>query len=215
MQSEEIPVPECLLQEKSTVSLAIALTHPSFACMSDLYNHSLPRHAQGGRANGSSRQRRSSLDKLPKTVAARVEAARRGEVVPSSLWSDHCTEEAKVAGLLSARDRIANLEAVGPAEQMLATMMVNTFEAYTECQHRAMIHVGDPRIFSIYMGYSDRLIKSYILQLAARDKHRARGKQQVLVEHVHVGAGGQAIVGKLDIHSGETRRCDASEDNDR
>jgi len=37
-----------------------------------------------------------------------------------------------------------------------------------------------------------------VKQLAALDKHRGRNPQKVVVEHVHVEAGGQAIVGHVE-----------------
>jgi hypothetical protein len=98
-------------------------------------------------------------------------------------------------------DRLANLPAADPASEMLNTMIVNTYEAYIENQRLAMIHAADPRLFAVFSGHAERLSKLYILQLAALDKHQTRGKQQISVEHVHVAAGGRAIVGNVDLHA--------------
>ena len=40
-------------------------------------------------------------------------------------------------------------------------------------------------------------MRSYATLLEALDKHRGKGRQVVRVEHVHVHAGGQAIVGAV------------------
>ena len=41
----------------------------------------------------------------------------------------------------------------------------------------------------------------YLKQVAALDKHRGKGQKKVTVEHVHVAAGGQAIVGNVEAGS--------------
>jgi hypothetical protein len=135
--------------------------------------------------------------------------------MPSQMWSDYYPEAGKKARMLSALDRLANFNAVGPAEEMLATMLVNTNEAYLECQRRAMMHADDPRTFAVNLGYAERLSKLLLQQIAALDKHRARGKQQVRVVHVHVASGGKAIVGHLDIHAESKTRPGASSNDDR
>ena len=38
----------------------------------------------------------------------------------------------------------------------------------------------------------------YIRQMDALDKHRGKGQQNIIVKHVHVEAGGKAIVGNVD-----------------
>ena len=42
-------------------------------------------------------------------------------------------------------------------------------------------------------------------QLEALDKHRRRGQQTVVVEHVHVNDGGQAIVGSVSAGRGQAK----------
>ena len=43
-----------------------------------------------------------------------------------------------------------------------------------------------------------KLMRLYTQQLEALDKHRRKGKQKMIVEHVTVNAGGQAVVGNID-----------------
>lgn len=47
-----------------------------------------------------------------------------------------------------------------------------------------------------------RLARTFTMQLEALNRHRAGGQQKVVVEHVTVNAGGQAIVGNVT-HGGE------------
>jgi hypothetical protein len=45
-----------------------------------------------------------------------------------------------------------------------------------------------------------KLLRTFVAQIEALQRHRGKGEQKVTVEHVHVHAGGQAIVG--DVNSG-------------
>ena len=45
------------------------------------------------------------------------------------------------------------------------------------------------------MSQANKLCRTYALLLDALNRHRGKGQQKVTVEHVHVNAGGQAIVG--------------------
>lgn len=38
--------------------------------------------------------------------------------------------------------------------------------------------------------------------LEALNRHRGKGQQKVAVEHVHVHAGGQAVVGMMEVKTG-------------
>jgi hypothetical protein len=46
--------------------------------------------------------------------------------------------------------------------------------------------------------HAAKLMALYAQQVAALNKHRGKGQQKVTVEHVHVAAGGQAIVGNIE-----------------
>lgn len=49
-----------------------------------------------------------------------------------------------------------------------------------------------------YLKLSERLMRTFTASIEALDKHRRGGQQSVVVEHVHVNAGGQAIVGAIN-----------------
>lgn len=142
----------------------------------------------------------SAVSKLPADVAERIVQERRLEITPSLIWGRDYPEEGIHARILSAQDRVAAIDAQSPTEAMLAIQLVNTHEACTECHRRAMMSADNPVAFAAHMKNADQLSSLYIRQLAALDKHRGHGKQQVRVEHVTVAAGGQAIVGKIDIN---------------
>lgn len=147
----------------------------------------------------------SAISRLPQHIAEQVRLERRLEITPSSVWSQEYSEEVVQARTLSALDRLSMIKAHNPTEAMLAAQMVNTYEAYVDCHRRAMINADNVILYSTHMKNAERLSNLYMRQLSALDKHRGRGKQQVRVEHVHVAAGGQAVVGHLDVRSDPNR----------
>ena len=42
-----------------------------------------------------------------------------------------------------------------------------------------------------------KLLRTFTMQIEALQRYRGKGQQKVTVEHVHVNAGGQAIVGAV------------------
>ena len=48
-----------------------------------------------------------------------------------------------------------------------------------------------------YMNLANKFMRTFTSQIEALNKHRGKGQQKVIVEHVHVNAGGQAIVGNV------------------
>ena len=89
---------------------------------------------------------------------------------------------------------------IGPRDEiegMLAGQLLACHHASMECFRRAMI--GE----QTFEGRRDALSQptnygaSYATLLDALNRHRGKGQQKVTVEHVHVHAGGQAVVGMV------------------
>ncbi len=43
-----------------------------------------------------------------------------------------------------------------------------------------------------------KLLRTFTAQIEALNRHRGKGQQKMMVEHVHVHRGGQAIVGQVN-----------------
>jgi len=54
------------------------------------------------------------------------------------------------------------------------------------------------------LNQANKLSRTYASLLEALNRHRGKGQQKVTVEHVHVHAGGQAIVGAVEAGGGVT-----------
>ncbi|MGA3116679.1 MAG: hypothetical protein ABSF90_19840 [Syntrophobacteraceae bacterium] len=54
-----------------------------------------------------------------------------------------------------------------------------------------------------FIGMATKLLRTFTAQVEALKKYRSKGEQKVVVEHVHVHQGGQAIVGTITQTRGE------------
>jgi hypothetical protein len=55
------------------------------------------------------------------------------------------------------------------------------------------------------LSQANKLSRTYAVLLDALNRHRGKGQQKVTVEHVHVHAGGQAVVGVVESPGGGDR----------
>ena len=84
-----------------------------------------------------------------------------------------------------------------PFEGQLIAQMVATHNQAMGC----FLHAERSELMGhkeIYLRFADRFLRTYTSQMEALSKHRRGGQQKVIVEHVHVHEGGQAIVGNVN-----------------
>jgi hypothetical protein len=67
-----------------------------------------------------------------------------------------------------------------------------------ECYRRAMIGEQSFEGRRENLNQANKLSRTWATLLDALNKHRGKGQQKVTVEHVHVHAGGQAVVGTIE-----------------
>jgi hypothetical protein len=100
--------------------------------------------------------------------------------------------------IVSVIEKFNSLKPADGAEAMLAQQMVGTHSAALECLRRAALANQTFAGRDMALKHAYKLMTLYTQQLAALNKHRGKGQQKVTVEHVHVEAGGQAIVGTVE-----------------
>lgn len=84
-------------------------------------------------------------------------------------------------------------------ETMLAVQMTGIHNVAMNCIMRAMIPEQTFEGRESNLTYATRLLRTFTAQMEALQKYRGKGTQQkVIVEHVHVHKGGQAIVGAVN-----------------
>ena len=95
---------------------------------------------------------------------------------------------------------VAALIGIGPKDElegMMAAQLIAAHNAAMECYRRAMISEQTFEGRRENLAQANKLSRTYAALLEALNRHRGKGQQKVTVEHVHVHAGGQAVVGMV------------------
>ena len=103
---------------------------------------------------------------------------------------------------------VAALVGIAPRDElegMLAAQLIATHNASMECHRRAMIAEQTFEARRENLNQANKLSRTYATLLEALNRHRGKGQQKVTVEHVHVHAGGQAVVGMVEKPGGGDR----------
>ena len=100
---------------------------------------------------------------------------------------------------------VSGIGARDELEGMLATQMVATHVAAMTALHRIAVSEMLPQYDSCGK-LAVKLLRTFTAQVEALHRYRGNGEQKVIVEHVHVHAGGQAIVGSVTPGSEDTQK---------
>jgi hypothetical protein len=160
----------------------------------------------------------------PRVVAADDPADRKGRLKgiggsQSDKWNSTLANQAVQALWLKNSDpeeidsqmsaTVAALVGIGPRDElegMMAAQLIAAHNAAMECYRRAMIGEQTFEGRSENLTQANKLSRTYATLLEALNRHRGKGQQKVTVEHVHVHAGGQAIVGAVAAPGGGDAR---------
>jgi hypothetical protein len=120
----------------------------------------------------------------------------------NAVWAKNA-DTAERDKLISAT--LSALMGIGPKDElegMMAAQLLASHNASMECYRRAMI--GDQTFEGRKenLNQANKLSRTWTTLLDALNKHRGKGQQKVTVEHVHVHAGGQAVVGSVEHRGG-------------
>jgi hypothetical protein len=102
---------------------------------------------------------------------------------------------------------VTGIGAKDEIEGMLATQMVATHAAIITTLRR----LKDSETLlqrDRYGSLAAKLLRTFTAQVEALQRYRGKGQQKVTVEHVHVHAGGQAIVGAITPGGGGKEKSD-------
>jgi hypothetical protein len=88
---------------------------------------------------------------------------------------------------------------------MMAAQLIASHSAAIECYRRAMIGEQTFEGRRENLNQANKLSRTFAVLLDALNHHRGKGQQKVTVEHVHVHAGGQAVVGAVTTPGGGDR----------
>ena len=93
-------------------------------------------------------------------------------------------------------------------EGMLIGQLIATHNAAMECYRRAMLADQPFEGRRENLNQANKLCRSYAALTEALDRHRGKGQQRIVVEHVNVHAGGQAIVGAVTAGSESSQKSE-------
>ena len=83
-------------------------------------------------------------------------------------------------------------------EAMLAVQMIGVHNMAIETLKRAMLSNQTFEGKQVNVNQGTKMLRTYIAQMEALKKYRTGGQQKIVVEHVNVSEGGQAIVGVVN-----------------
>jgi hypothetical protein len=157
----------------------------------------------------------------PTTVVADDPEDRKGRLKnvggsQSDHWNNTLANQSVQA--LWVRDRqlsatVGALIGIAPKDElegMMAAQLIAAHNAAMECYRRAMIGEQTFEGRRENLAQANKLSRTYAALLEALNRHRGKGQQKVTVEHVHVHAGGQAVVGMVAAPSGQPGGGDRS-----
>ncbi len=99
-------------------------------------------------------------------------------------------------GLNAALAVVHAIKPTGELETMLGLQLFATHALSMELMGRAH-RAQDNAVVQLNVNLATKLQRTFAGHLEALDRHRRGGQQRVTVEHVHVHAGGQAVVGAV------------------
>ena len=115
-----------------------------------------------------------------------------------TLWvgsSDEAQRNRQVSATMVA---LIGIAPENELEAMMAAQLIAAHNAAMECYRRAMIDGQTQEGQRENLNQANKLSRTWVTLLGALDKRRGKCQQKVTVEHVHVHAGGQAVVGNIE-----------------
>jgi hypothetical protein len=112
-----------------------------------------------------------------------------------SLWVNNSSAEERDKQISATVAALIGIAPKDELEGMMAAQLVAAHNAAMECYRRAMIGEQTFEGRRENLAQANKLSRTYAALLEALNRHRGKGQQKVTVEHVHVHAGGQAVVG--------------------
>lgn len=123
----------------------------------------------------------------------------------NTLWVAHSDDEIRDRQYSATAAALVGISPKDEIEGMIAAQLLASHNAAMECYRRAMIENQSFEGRRENLNQANKLSRTYTTLLEALNRHRGKGQQKVTVEHVHVHAGGQAVVGMVETPGGGDR----------
>src|SRR5271170_2874052 len=126
------------------------------------------------------------------------------------LWVKNSTPEQRNKQLSAIVDALIGIAPKDELEGMIAGQLIASHNAAMECYRRAMIGEQSFEGRRENLTQANKCSRTYAALLEALNRHRGKGKKKVVVEHVNVHAGGQAVVGNVSAPAPGGGACEKS-----
>lgn len=113
------------------------------------------------------------------------------------LWTKHSDEQQKATQF---EGTVSALIGIGPRDElegMIGAQLLAGHCAAMECYRRTMLSEQTFEGRRENLAQANKLSRTFATLLEALNRHRGKGQQKMIVKHVHVHEGGQAIVGNV------------------
>jgi hypothetical protein len=114
-----------------------------------------------------------------------------------ALWMKNSSADERDKQLSATVAALMGIAPKDELEGMMAAQLVAAHNAAMECYRRAMIGEQSFEGRRENLTQANKLSRTFAALTEALDRYRGKGQQKVTVEHVHVHAGGQAVVGTV------------------
>lgn len=119
------------------------------------------------------------------------------QVIKSAWFRENIPNAERQDTYLAVLSFLSSLKPADTVEAMIAAQLYASHAASMECYRRAMIPEQSAEGRQMQLTLAAKLTKANAAQVEALKKYRSKSEQKVVVEHVHVYPGGQAIVGQV------------------
>src|ERR1700730_14594751 len=119
------------------------------------------------------------------------------QVLNAAWYRRDTTEQEKADQHTAIFGFLAGVNPKDALEGMMAAQLFASHAAAMECYRRAMLPEQTAEGRQTNLAQAAKLTRANAALVEALAKHRGKGQQKVIVEHVHVYQGGQAIVGQV------------------
>ena len=113
------------------------------------------------------------------------------------------------AGIIATNTAFAILAGIQPQDEleaMLAVQMIGVHNMAMTTLARAIHKTQTFEGKQANVAQATKMLRTFIAQIEALKKYRTGGQQKMIVEHVHVNEGGQAIVGTVNQGGGGNKK---------
>jgi hypothetical protein len=120
--------------------------------------------------------------------------------LPAASYKFTPENEVLINGVMAA---VSEINPRDPVESMLAAQMVSCHTQIMRLLEKVSSKDLTAELVDKYLRLADRLTRTYARQMEVLSTYRRKGKQKMIVEHITVNNGGQAIVGNIGDRRGD------------